>query len=82
MAISGVNTCNLTHLLTDVLCGLSRCRVQLSATPWTAARQAPLSMGILQARALEWVAVLSFRAMPETWVQSLGWEDSLDLAER
>ena len=27
------------------------------ATPWTAARQAPLSMGILQARILEWVTV-------------------------
>ena len=27
------------------------------ATPWTAARQAPLSMGILQARILEWVAM-------------------------
>ena len=27
-----------------------------SVTPWTAARQAPLPMGILQARILEWVA--------------------------
>ena len=27
-----------------------------SATPWTVARQAPLSMGILQARILEWGA--------------------------
>jgi len=26
-------------------------------TPWTVAHQAPLSMGILQARTLEWVAV-------------------------
>ena len=26
-------------------------------TPWTVARQAPLSMGILQARILEWVAI-------------------------
>ena len=33
-------------------------RVQLFATPWTLARQAPLSMGILQARILEWVALL------------------------
>ena len=32
-------------------------RIQLFATPWMAARQAPLSMGILQARILEWVAV-------------------------
>ena len=28
-----------------------------SATPWTVASQAPLSMGILQARILEWVAI-------------------------
>ena len=27
------------------------------ATPWTVACQAPLSMGILQARILEWVAI-------------------------
>ena len=31
------------------------------ATPWTVARQAPLSMGILQARLLEWVAMPSSR---------------------
>ena len=31
------------------------------ATPWTVAHQAPLSMGILQARTLEWVAMLSSR---------------------
>ena len=36
-------------------------RVQLFATPGTVARQAPLSMGILQARILEWVA------MPYSW---------------
>ena len=30
-------------------------------TPWTVARQAPLSMGILQARILEWVSMLSSR---------------------
>ena len=30
--------------------------VRLFVTPWTVARQAPLSMGILQARILEWVA--------------------------
>ena len=33
--------------------------VQLSVTPWTAVRQAPLSVGILQARTLEWVAMPS-----------------------
>ena len=31
--------------------------VQLFVTPWTVVRQAPLSMGILQARMLEWVAI-------------------------
>ena len=32
-------------------------RVLLSATLWTVARQAPLSMGILQAKILEWIAM-------------------------
>ena len=32
-----------------------------SVIPWTVACQAPLSMGILQARTLEWVAMPSFR---------------------
>ena len=32
-----------------------------SATPWAVAGQAPLSMGILQPRILEWVAVPSSR---------------------
>ena len=31
--------------------------VQLFVTLWTVARQAPLSIGILQARILEWVAI-------------------------
>ena len=35
--------------------------VQLFATPWTIACQAPLSMGILQARTLEWVVMPFFR---------------------
>ena len=35
--------------------------VQLFATAWTVAPQAPLSMGILQARILEWVAMPSSR---------------------
>ena len=34
-----------------------------SVTPWPAARQAPLSMGILQARILEWVAMPSSRGI-------------------
>ena len=40
---------------------LSHSVVSDSATPWTAAVQAPPSMGILQARLLEWVVMPSFR---------------------
>ena len=40
-------------------CAWSLSGVQLFATLWTTARQAPLSMGILQARILEWVAMPS-----------------------
>ena len=36
-------------------------RVRPFVTPWTVAGQASLSMGILQARILEWVAMLSSR---------------------
>ena len=36
-------------------------RVRPFATPWSAARQAPLPMGILQARILEWIAMPSSR---------------------
>ena len=32
-------------------------RVRLLATPWTAAHQAPRSMGFFQARVLEWGAI-------------------------
>ena len=35
--------------------------VQLFVTLWTVTRLAPLSMGILQARILEWVAMPSSR---------------------
>ena len=45
--------------------------VWLFASPWTVARQAPLSMGILQARILEWVAMPSSRGSspPRHWTQ-------------
>ena len=44
------------------MCVLSRFScVRLFVTLWTEAHQAPLSMGILQARILEWVAMPSFR---------------------
>ena len=40
--------------------------VQLFVTPWAVAHQAPLSMGILQARMLEWVAMPSSRGFFST----------------
>ena len=48
--------------LYDLLCHAKSLQlVQLSTTLWTVAHQALLSMGILQAGILEWVAVLSSR---------------------
>ena len=44
-----------------VCCAQLLSHVQLFATPWTVACQVPLSMGILQARILEWVAMPSSR---------------------
>ena len=44
----------LWFTLADVLCLVSQSCLTL-ATPWTAACQAALSMGILQARRLEWL---------------------------
>ena len=50
-------------------CLLSSCLVWLVAIPWTVAPQASLSMGILQARTLEWVAMPSSRgsSQPSYW---------------
>ena len=43
--------------------------VQTFGTVWTVARQAPSVHGILQARILEWVAMLSYRgsSVPRDW---------------
>ena len=40
-----------------VHCTQSLSCVQLFVTPWSVARKAPLSVGIFQARILEWVAI-------------------------
>ena len=55
----------LTHphrwvILPAVLCLVAQSCPTL-CDPWTVAHQAPLSMGILQARILEWVAMPSSR---------------------
>ena len=43
------------------LCVCSVAESSLFVTPWTVALQVPLSMGFLQARILEWVAISFFR---------------------
>ena len=50
---------------------LSRSVVSNSVTSWTVAHQVPLSMGILQARILEWVAISFSRgsSQPKDWTQ-------------
>ena len=52
-------------------CAYSLCCVQLFQTAGTIAHQAPLSIGILQARILEWVAMPSSRgsSQPRDWTQ-------------
>ena len=52
--------------------------VQLFVTPWTVARKAPLSMGILQARIVERVAMPSSRDLPDSGMEPA----SLTLAGR
>ena len=47
------------------VCVLCFSCVRLFATPWTVAPQAPLSMGILQARILDWVATPSSRGFSQ-----------------
>ena len=45
---------------------LSHLVVSDSVTPWTVAHQAALSLGILQARILEWIAMPSSRVWTHT----------------
>ena len=56
----------------ETLCGaLSHFSlVQLFVIPWTIARQAPLPMGILQARMLEWIAMPSSRGSSQSREQT------------
>ena len=43
------------------MCAYLLSHVRPLATPWTVGLFAPLSMGIVQARILEWVSMSSFR---------------------
>ena len=51
-----LSTWNCHNTISQV-CAWVLSRVWLCETPWTVACQAPLSMGIFQARILEWVAM-------------------------
>ena len=54
-----------------ICCAVLSCSlVSYSLQPWTVACQAPLSMGILHARILEWVAMPSSRgsSQPGNWI--------------
>ena len=63
------------------MCLLLSCfsHVQLCATLWTVALQVPLSMGILQARILEWVACPppgdSSQARKGTHISDVYWQE-------
>ena len=63
-----VTKSNIKHNVAHVLM-LSH--VRLFATPWTVALQAPLFMGILQARILEWVAMPSSRVLPNPGIKPM-----------
>jgi len=56
-------------LILSCVCVQSLSHVWLFATPWTAAHQAPLSMGFFQARILEWVTISFSRgsSQPRDW---------------
>ena len=61
-----------TALPSNCACMLSSfCRVQLCATLWTVAPQGPLSMGILQAKILEWVACPPLGDLPDPGIKSV-----------
>ena len=51
-------------------CVYSLCRIRLFVTLWTVAHHAPLSMGILHARILEWVAMPSSRGSSQPMDQT------------
>ena len=51
-------------------CAQSLSFVRLFSSPWTVACQAPLSMGILQARKLEWVLPCPLPGdLPNPWIE-------------
>ena len=56
-----INTKRISIFYFMLCCACWLSHVQLFSTPWAVAHQAPLSMEILQARILEWIAMPSSR---------------------
>ena len=56
-----LNSC----IISRPYCALLLTHVWLSGTPWSVTHQAPLSLGILQARILKWVTMPSSREFPQ-----------------
>ena len=54
---------DLRGVMVILCCAQSLSHVPLFVTPWTVAHQAPLSLGILQRRILEWFAMPSSRGI-------------------
>ena len=64
IVLSGQQRDSAIH--TPVSCAVVSLPVILTlATPWTVSHQVPLSLGILQARILEWVAMPSWRGFSQ-----------------
>ena len=57
----------ILYVVGVLCCAQSLSHVQLFVTPWTVAQQAPLAMGIFQARMLLWVAVPSSSRSSQPW---------------
>ena len=53
------------------VCGWMLSQVLLFATPWTGALQTPLSVGVFQARILEWAAISSSRGLPDLGIKRM-----------
>ena len=54
---------DLRGVMAILCCAQSLSHVRLFATPWTVAHRAPLSLGTLQGRILEWVSMPSSRGI-------------------
>ena len=91
-----LNFSGFLFLSSNLLCAQSLRRVWLFVTPWTVAHQAPLSLRILQAKILKWVAMPSSRGSSQAtdqtqvfciaggifivWAIREAWESPLDLS--